>query len=235
LELVGCATLADRYPHELSGGQQQRIALARALVYEPSVVLFDEPLSNLDPTLREHLRSQIREIQRSVGFTGVYITHDQDEAFFIGDQVALLSHGEVIQFGRPAQIYMTPNTARVAQFVGATNASCGTISDDGRRFVSQEVGSLELSPRYQGRLSPGMSARLLIRPSSVRLRASGSQARLRDRVIMGGYEEFSLEFDGGTIWRVRTEIAAGHGAAPGDLVSVELDPDGVMIFRDDEA
>ena len=81
LELVGCGQLGDRYPHELSGGQQQRIALARALVYEPEVVLFDEPLSNLDTSLREHLRAQIREIQRRVGFTGVYVTHDQGEAF----------------------------------------------------------------------------------------------------------------------------------------------------------
>ena len=235
LELVGCAELADRYPHELSGGQQQRIALARALVYEPSVVLFDEPLSNLDPTLREHLRSQIREIQRNISFTGVYITHDQEEAFFIGDHVALLSHGEVIQFGRPIDIYTAPSTARVAGFVGATNTIRGRISEDGRCFLSREIGSVELSQRHQATLSPGLAVKLLIRPSLVRLRADGSHARLRDRVIMGGCEEFSLEFEGGTIWRVRSEIVAGQGASPGDMVAVELDPEGIMIFRDDEA
>jgi ABC-type Fe3+/spermidine/putrescine transport system ATPase subunit len=232
LDLVECEPLAQRYPHELSGGQQQRIALARALVYEPAVVLFDEPLSNLDPTLREHLRSQIRELQRRVGFTGVYVTHDQGEAFYIGDQVALLSDGALIQFGTPDEIYLHPNGPSVASFVGATNAAEGELTEGGTAFVSPALGRIVLSsaPALSGTSAKRV---LMLRPESVRLgavEAGRPQAIVIDRTLMGASEEYTLQLPTGLRWRARLDVRPTRFKV-GDHVGLEFAPDKALLFE----
>ncbi len=121
LELVHCAEFADRLPATLSGGQQQRIALARALAAQPAIILFDEPLSNLDALLRVELRTQVRAIHRATRFTGVYVTHDQVEAMSLGDRVAVMNHGVIEQIGTPHEIYFKPRTEFVAGFMGMSN------------------------------------------------------------------------------------------------------------------
>src|SRR4051794_9492214 len=129
LELVGMTPYAERYPGQLSGGQQQRVALARAIAVEPRTLLFDEPLSNLDAVLREQMRFELRALQRKLGITGVYVTHSQDEALVLSDQVAVMRAGRVVQTGRPDEVYDTPRTEFVARFIGLANilplAGCG--------------------------------------------------------------------------------------------------------------
>jgi iron(III) transport system ATP-binding protein len=121
LALVGLAGLGERRPHELSGGQQQRVALARALAPEPSIVLLDEPWSNIDPLLRGAMRDDIARILRTAGVTVVLVTHDQEEAFSLADRIALMDAGRIVQVGTPEEMYYRPVTRRVAEFVGATN------------------------------------------------------------------------------------------------------------------
>jgi iron(III) transport system ATP-binding protein len=232
LELVGCGHLGDRYPHELSGGQQQRIALARALVYEPEVVLFDEPLSNLDTSLREHLRSQIREIQRRVGFTGVYVTHDQGEAFYVGDRVAILGEGRMVQFGTPDEIYRRPNSASVAAFVGASNRIDGRFARNGAAFQSDALGTLDLGAPASA--ADGAPAVLMTRPESVSLRAADGRlpsATVIDRVLVGASDEYTLELQGGVRWRARTDMH-GQRFAPGESVGIGIAPDSLLAYAD---
>src|SRR5579859_7684153 len=130
LDLVGMSDYGQRYPAQLSGGQQQRVALARAIVLEPKVLLLDEPLSNLDTKLRVEVREEIREIQRRVGITTIFVTHDQDEAMSISDRVAVMAEGRLEQYDLPHTLYREPQTLYVAGFVGAMNLLHGTLSQD---------------------------------------------------------------------------------------------------------
>ena len=128
LDKVGLADLGDRYPHQLSGGQQQRVALARALIYSPTMLLLDEPLSNLDAKLREQARAWLKRLQTDLGITTVFVTHDQDEALALSDRIAVMSGGNMLQVASPNEIYETPATPDVAAFVGRCNFFVGTSS-----------------------------------------------------------------------------------------------------------
>jgi ABC-type Fe3+/spermidine/putrescine transport system ATPase subunit len=161
LELVGLADHADRYPHELSGGQQQRVALARALAPEPSVVLLDEPWSNIDPVLRSSMRDELAEILRSTGVTVLLVTHEQEEAFSLADRVALMRDGTVVQTGTPEEIYYGPATPWVAEFVGAANVLPGRLADG---IVDTLVGRF---PAPNGD-EPG-AVQVLVRPELLEL------------------------------------------------------------------
>jgi iron(III) transport system ATP-binding protein len=235
LDLVGCGSLGARFPHELSGGQQQRIALARALVYEPSVVLFDEPLSNLDPQLREHLRAQIREIQRSVGFTGVYVTHDQTEAFFVGDEVAILDRGLIAQSGTPEQIYRHPASPEVAAFVGASNGVEARIGADGLSVESSDIGTLKFDAPAPG-LRPGGSVRLMLRPEALGLRADpAGLGVVVERIPAAGMDDYAVRLPGGRMWRARVDMRLPR-IEVGSRVALEPQRDALFIFpRDREA
>src|SRR5919198_1359260 len=136
LELVDMAPYEKRYPHQLSGGQQQRVALARALVYSPSVLLLDEPFSNLDAKLRVRARTWVKELQQSLGLTTIFVTHDQDEALSMSDRVVVMSAGQIQQIGTPEDVYRTPANRFVAEFVGRVNLIDGVVSSrDGVRTV----------------------------------------------------------------------------------------------------
>src|SRR5579871_1626867 len=231
LELIDCGHLASRYPHELSGGQQQRIALARALVYEPTVVLFDEPLSNLDPTLRERLRTEIRGLQRRVGFTGIYVTHDQDEAFYVGDRIALLDKGKLIQIGTADQIYAQPGSPLVARFAGATNLAQGELADNGATFISPDLGRISLGePRP---CKGGVRYLLQVRPESVRVlpKTPGhAEAIVLDRTMAGPWQEYALQLASGLRWRARVD----HGQkrfSVGEAVGLTFDPGSIFVFE----
>src|SRR5215207_5272806 len=150
LDLVGLAGLADRYPRRMSGGQQQRVALARALVIRPSILLLDEPLSNLDAKLREEMQTELRAIQRSVGTTTILVTHDQGEAMALSDRIVVMNKGRVEQIARPDEAYSRPATPFVASFLGKTNVFSGEVVDspagpefhlDGARFKLTEPAS----------------------------------------------------------------------------------------------
>jgi ABC-type Fe3+/spermidine/putrescine transport system ATPase subunit len=146
LELVGLGHLAERYATKLSGGQRQRVALARAIVYEPKVVLFDEPLSNLDAKLREQMRIELVRLQQEVGITSIYVTHDQSEALVMSDRVVVMNKGVIQQIGDPHTIYARPANAFVANFIGVANLMQGTLTGRSGEFCELEIAPGEGRP-----------------------------------------------------------------------------------------
>ncbi len=168
LSLVHLEGMEDRYPHQLSGGQRQRVALARALAMRPKVLLLDEPLSALDAKIREELRGEIRRIQKTLGITTIYVTHDQEEALALSDRVVVMNMGRIEQVGTPAEIYNAPRTPFVAMFVGTMNLLPGRLEPDGR-FVWKEASfKVGRGARVSG---PG-EAYLALRPERMKV-ASG--------------------------------------------------------------
>jgi iron(III) transport system ATP-binding protein len=165
LELVGLAALADRLPSTLSGGQQQRVALARALAPRPQAILLDEPFSNLDTTLRVQVRTEVHRLLTELGITTVFVTHDQEEAFVLGDRVAVMNAGRIEQYAAPAEIYDHPASRWVAEFVGEANLVHATA--DGDRAESL-LGTLALRDRLEGPVE------VLLRPEHLLLTAAGT-------------------------------------------------------------
>jgi len=187
LELVGLAGLENRYPEQLSGGQQQRVALARALVVEPDVLLLDEPLSNLDAKIRERLRSEIRRIQRELGITTIYVTHDQEEAMAVSDRIAVMNVGRVEQVGKPLELYYRPRTEFVARFLGTSNI----LELEAREGVAR-LGKVVLHVGRSG------NVRVFFRPESVRIKP-GDDAEVVNHEILPGRIRLKLDIDGHTI------------------------------------
>src|SRR3989442_8026303 len=175
LAFVGLGGLGDRWPNQLSGGQQQRVAVARALVIEPQVLLLDEPLSNLDAKLREQLRVEMRILQRRLGMTFVYVTHDQEGALSLSDWIAVMNAGKVEQAGAPWEIYYHPRTAFLADFVGAVNLVPAKVTDLADGTATVTFGSYQASvPRPDAGLSAGQEVWLCVRPESFAIAPAGS-------------------------------------------------------------
>jgi len=197
LSLVGLSGLAQRFPGQLSGGQQQRVALARALVLEPQVLLLDEPLSNLDAKLRIEMRKEIRRIQKNIGITAIYVTHDQEEALEISDAVAVMSQGRIEQIGTPEDIYERPVSTFVASFIGAVTLLKGRCLTSGDFEVEGGVLlPLNLEPRLAGRIM-----HVALRPEHLELVSADATGALRGQVVSTSYL--------GNIRRSVVEIAPG--------------------------
>ena len=199
LETMGLAALADRSAAHLSGGQQQRLALARALVGEPRLLLLDEPLSNLDALLREQMRTELRRLQKEVGVTAVYVTHDQSEALALSDRIAIMHNGAIVQIGAPRQIYDQPRNAFVATFVGRSNLLPGKLlnRDQQSAQIATALGPILCkAPTSAGNRAPGAA---LIRPEHVILKTIGGDAgdaavnRFRGRVMQRAFLGKSTE------------------------------------------
>ena len=169
LDRVGLSAKSAAYPHELSGGQQQRVALARAIVGDPPLVLFDEPLSNLDADLRERLRVEIATLTRASGATALYITHDQAEAFALADQIGVLNQGRIEQLGTPEQIYQAPATQFVARFTGLGGSFVGKYVGDRGGYAQVRVGEHQLRCVPSSTVARHIDVELLIRPTASRL------------------------------------------------------------------
>ena len=186
LERVGLEGLATRYPHELSGGQQQRVALARAIVAKPGLLLFDEPLSNLDTDLRERLRVEIATLTRQCGATAVYITHDQAEAFALADVIGVLDQGRLVQLADPETLYHKPATPFVARFTGLSGELAGTVvGRDTDEFFIVEVGPWRLRTRSAHALKAGDQVRVLIRPAATGFAAADAESTASVGVVEG--------------------------------------------------
>jgi iron(III) transport system ATP-binding protein len=213
LEMVGLAGMGDRYPHQLSGGQQQRVALARALAIRPALVLLDEPFSSLDAGMRSSVRSDVQDVLRSGGITAVLVTHDQDEALSVADQVAVIRHGTIGQCGSPQELYDHPVDPGMAQFLGDANLVTATV--DGDR-VTTPFGPLELraDPKVT---SPSGPAVALVRPEQLILSTTLSGTGLRARVVR-------TEFHG----HDTVVTVTPHPSAPGDPITVRADGDLVV-------
>ncbi len=236
IDQVGLAGLAGRYPGQLSGGEQQRVALARALVAEPGLLLFDEPLSNLDADRRERLRIDIGAMVRHHGATAVYITHDQAEAFALADRVGVLDQGRLVQFDAPEAVYERPATEFVARFTGLAGELEGTVVGFDGPNVVVEVGQ----GRVQGRLltgrrvARGQRVRLLVRPSGVRIAGHGARKGavsamagvVRDAAFRGWGYEHAVEVAGG---QQLTGVAAPGRLRVAQRVELELVEAGCLV------
>ena len=196
LELVHLPHVAQRFPKELSGGQQQRIALARCLVYKPSIVLMDEPLGALDKKLREHMQLEIKRIHRESGTTIVYVTHDQEEAMTMSDRICLMNGGRIEQLGSPADLYFRPRTSFVADFLGESNLFRGTVvhAVDGQADVTLEGTETTIRASIHEPMPSGTAVRVMVRPQNIMV-GSSPQAftgQVLDTMITGGLTKLYL-------------------------------------------
>jgi ABC-type Fe3+/spermidine/putrescine transport system ATPase subunit len=237
LGLVRLDGLEARYPRALSGGQQQRVALARAIVIEPRLLLLDEPLSSLDAKLREEMRGELRALQRALGIATVFVTHDQEEALTMADQIVVMAAGRIVQVGTPTELYERPATRFVAHFIGESNLEPGVVrgpAGPGRWRVA--AGPLELVATADRAWAPGDTVTVAVRPERVRLRAGAPGAPAAgpnelpgavDEVIFRGpLRRYRVRLPHGRAWSVDEPVTADAPAHPvGAAVTVAWRPE----------
>ncbi|MDQ1703382.1 MAG: iron(III) transport system ATP-binding protein [Frankiaceae bacterium] len=238
LDRVGLRALADRYPHELSGGEQQRVALARAVVARPKLLIFDEPLSNLDADLRERLRVEIATLSRESGATSVYITHDQSEAFALADRIGVLDKGRLVQLGTAEDVYHRPANAFVARFTGLAAELTGTVASvrDGKATV--ELGGARVRTLPGGGVKAGDRVQVLVRPAATRFAAptdAGADGVIAGTVIDLAYRGRGYEHVVSCRSGVIAAVFDAHARPRGSAVHVALDPDRCVAHQSDEA
>ncbi|MFZ1481633.1 MAG: ABC transporter ATP-binding protein [Paracoccaceae bacterium] len=225
LEMVRLPGSERKLPSQLSGGQQQRIALARAIVFEPEVLLLDEPLSALDANMREEMRVEIKKIQKATGITAIFVTHDQEEALSMSDQIVVMNAGRMEQIGSPEQVYEAPATGFVADFLGKANMLPGIVSSsDGARTTIALAAGQTVS--VAAALPPGRAVTVVVRPQKLSVGAVPSGNRLTGRVVstsyLGGNAIYEIDIGGGTTIRANTQIS-GPVAAEGQTVELGFD------------
>ena len=197
LKLVELEGLEGRMTNQLSGGQQQRVALARALVVQPSVLLFDEPLSNLDAKLRVAMRTEIRRIQQTVGITAIYVTHDQSEAMSISDQLIIMNKGKIAQMGTPREIYYQPKNEFVADFIGEVNFLTGSVTSIDSKAIHVDVGGVDITAESFEKVSKGDSCKIVLRPESITLADQGVlPCTVTLSTFMGSYQYYQVDVNG---------------------------------------
>lgn len=202
LDIMKIREYADRKPQNLSGGQQQRVALARAIVIEPDVLLMDEPLSNLDAKLRVELREEIRRIQKEIGITTVYVTHDQEEAMAVSDRIAVMKDGVIQQCDKPRKIYHRPNNMFVASFIGTNNVINGNYNKNLKEIVIDSGGKFA----YDLGNIPSQRVKLSIRPEDLRLDPNGDiEVKINDEVFLGSTMHYNVELKDNTILNIMEE------------------------------
>jgi len=210
LELVGLAGYGDRLPSELSGGQQQRVAVARALVLEPQVLLFDEPLSNLDAKLRRQVREDIRDIQKSLGLTVVYVTHDQEEALAVSDRIIVMNNAVIAQAGTPRELYEAPSSEFVADFIGEANILNADILRVEGGLATVALGDMLFEVDARG-AQPG-AAKLAVRPNRIRTFNRATDKTLTGTIAkstyVGNHMEYRIHTEFGLLFAVSDEVNA---------------------------
>jgi iron(III) transport system ATP-binding protein len=229
LATVGLTGLDERLPSELSGGQQQRVAVARALVLEPSVLLFDEPLSNLDARLRRQMREEIRDLQQRLGLTVVYVTHDQSEALAVSDRIIVMNKAVIAQEGAPRALYAEPNDAFVAGFMGDATRVRGHLTHTNATQGEIALGPLTLTIPHRG-IRAG-EIEVAIRPEAIALRPAGATPLagvVRKASYLGGVMEYTVDTAIGALFVV--DAAVDRALPAGADVAVELAPRGVIAI-----
>jgi len=237
LTLVGLEKFADRGASLLSGGQMQRVALARSLVMRPSVLMLDEPLSNLDARLRDRLRVELREIQLRLGLTCVYVTHDQHEAFALADRIALLQGGTIVQIGGPREMYETPASASIAHFLGVSNVmDCESVpAPDGSATAKVTDHGLTIHSAQRAATAP-QQMKVCMRAEDLQLSAQPTAAAnaWKGKVRVAGFQgndvRYAVELDGGLELDALGTIKRGEQHEVGDSVWVSIDPAQVQIL-----
>ena len=244
LDVVQITEYQDRLPERLSGGQQQRVALARAIVIHPSVLLMDEPLSNLDAKLRIEMRSAIREVQKQVGITTVYVTHDQEEALSISDRIAVMKKGVIQQTARPHTIYARPYNTFVATFIGHSNLFRGRlVAHAGGLAAAFADGYVLPMQGLSSEAAEGMDAIIAVRPEEFSIRAGegdGVRCTVKSKVFLGKYIQYGLTFPDDMLVPGQPSIEysqdvghAEHILEVGDTVTLHPNPAKVNLFTAD--
>ena len=242
LEIVQMPEYADRPVNKLSGGQQQRIALARALVIEPSVLLLDEPLSNLDAQLRLEMRHEIKQIHSRAHITAIYVTHDQAEALSLADRMAIMKDGVIVQVGTPREIYRFPSSPFVASFVGETNFINGKISSlsNGSAEIETPVGTLHSTTLYHD-FANGEAAICSIRPEAINVRntippgtPNQLNAKVLDATYLGRIEEYELALVDDVRVKAVFHNPGTHGKQVGDTLQFWIKPEDIIPLPADD-
>ncbi|UDL89009.1 ABC transporter ATP-binding protein [Mesorhizobium sp. PAMC28654] len=234
LEMVRLPGSEKKLPSQLSGGQQQRIALARAIVFEPEVLLLDEPLSALDANMREDMRVEIKKIQKETGITAIFVTHDQEEALSMSDRIVVMNAGVVEQIGTPGEVYDRPATAFVANFLGKANMLPGSVT-----VMEGSVATIALATGHTVRaaspkaLATGSAVTVVIRPQKLMVGAAAIANRLVGRIVstsyLGGNAVYEIDIGGNTPVRANTLID-GQPLREGEAVDVGFDPKGCVLL-----
>jgi len=243
LELIEMPGYEDRRPEQLSGGQAQRVGLARALAPRPEVLLLDEPLSALDEKLREHMQTELTKIQKQLGVTTIFVTHNQEEAMTMSDRIVVMNEGRFEQIGTPETIYTEPESVFVGDFMGKSNLFEGTIRRTGGR-PTLDTGALTFAVETDA--APGTAAQLLVRPENLSVVDSGTEPgseppnAMTGEVslvqLVGAIVEYEVELDGGRTVAVAEQSGGTIGFARGDRITVAFDAaDGVVFAGGDDA
>ena len=225
MDLVGLTGMENRYTNQLSGGQQQRVALARALVVEPGVLLFDEPLSNLDAKLRVQMRTEIRRIQQQLGITAVYVTHDQSEAMSISDQIILMKSGVIAQMGSPMEIYYKPNSEFVADFIGECNFLKGKVVSSENNLTVVQLPEGLAKGSSDKNYEPGSEVEIVVRPEAILISDEGMlPCKVELSCFMGSYQNYHVRV-GDTLVKITDNCPVNKKIYNvGDQAYISFDP-----------
>lgn len=237
LALVRMEDFANRYPKQLSGGQQQRVSLARALARRPDVLLLDEPLSALDAKIRAHLRTEIRAIQRKLGITALYVTHDQEEALSLSDRIMLMRDGEIEQIGTPDEIYNAPASEYAASFIGTTNRIEASVGN--RANGTMSIGSVTFCLGSSVAAEIAEKATIVLRPENIAFQRRSAedisiQGRIIDRRFLGSVYRMEVSLrgheDGNAIFVDAFNNGADSIPRPGDEVTLHFKPEDCLVY-----
>ena len=241
MTLVRLQGLEGRFPSELSGGQQQRVALARAVVTTPAVLLLDEPLGALDKKLREQMQIEIRALQRALGITTIFVTHDQEEALTLADRIAVMENGEIVQIGTPTEIYERPRSRFVSDFIGVSNFLAGRVVERRGETVSVEVGAFRLQATGGDGLAPGDRVEVAVRPEKIHLSAdppahpNAVRGQIENVVYLGAVTFYYLRLEGElrliVMEQNQTPRPPGAGHAVGSTVYAGWATDSALPLR----
>lgn len=240
LDLMRLSDFQDRLPSQLSGGQQQRVALARALVYEPPLLLMDEPLGALDKKLRDEMQLEIKSIQKRLGTTTIYVTHDQEEALTLSDRIVIMNRGRIEQIGLPQDLYERPRTRFVAEFMGATNCLSATAVSTAadRRAVVRLIGGATLTVHGSPAINPGAAVLVVVRPERVRISNLSTRTewscpgRVLEATYVGGSIRYQVGLDSG---ERLTALRPNLGESPfaqGDPIMVWWEPSDAWLIAE---
>lgn len=234
IQVVGLSGFEKRRPNELSGGQQQRVALARALIVEPQILLFDEPLSNLDAKLRESMRSEIRRIQKELSITSIYVTHDQMEAMAISDRVVVMNEGKIEQIGKPSDIYLKPKSLFVADFMGAANFVKAKVITIKNNIAEVQFHHHRYRVSFEAQnLKPNDTVTLVLRPESIHetKAQNGIEGIIRDYHYLGSENEYRLELVSGEIIKARMPATlTSKPRQPGDSLKFDIEENTIHMI-----
>ena len=232
IELVGLTGMESRFPTQISGGQQQRVALARALIMEPAVMLFDEPLSNLDAKLRVNMRTEIRKIQRKLGVTSIYVTHDQAEAMALSDRIIIMNKGKIEQVGTPQEVYLRPASVFVADFIGRANFIKGEVKGRDEHGLAVELYGtvLHIKNYADKQFTVGDTVTAVVRPESVTVGTAGQfEGDIVMSAFMGAHQEYRVKLGDIVLDAEQLNPMGGKLFAENEHVSIRLHEDSIYI------